>query len=83
MLHTDCDDDIVESLVKGASNGISRAIVPKLTTHNEVMSAAFTFLDRTLRSIRKLQSPDERHRTCEQINKALQEMLVDHGHIPS
>lgn len=82
-MYNDCDADIVEGLIKGATKGLSAAIVPESTTHNEVLSAAFTFLDRTLRSVRKLQSPDDRFATASQIKDQLNALLVDHGHVPS
>jgi hypothetical protein len=62
---------------------MSDAAIPEITTHAEVLSAAFTFLDRTLRSVRKLQSLDDRFEHAEQISKALNELLVDHGKVPS
>lgn len=80
---TDCDPEMVELLVKAATNGMTKAVITDITTHNEVMSAAFTFLDRTLRSIRKLQSLDDRFANATQINKALTDMLTDHGHVPN
>lgn len=79
----ECDPDMIEALIKAASNGMSRAVVPDITTHSEIISAAFTFLDRTLRSMRKVQAPDERFTTALEVNKALTEMLIDHGHVPN
>lgn len=83
FVSSDVDPQMVEELVQGASVGMSDAAIPEITTHAEVLSAAFTFLDRTLRSVRKLQSVDDRFEHSEQITKALQEMLVDHGKVPS
>lgn len=79
----DCDPEMIEMLVKAASSGMSKAVIPELTTHSEVLSAAFTFLDRTLRSVRKLQTIDDRFFNATQINKALQDMITDHGHVPN
>lgn len=83
FLPDDIDLQTVEDLVKGASLGMSDACDPGYTTHAEIMSAAFTLLDRTLRSIRKLQSEEDRFAHAEHIRKALQDMLVDHGKVPS
>jgi hypothetical protein len=83
FISSDVDATMVEDLVKGASLGMSDAAIPEITTHAEVLSAAFTFLDRTLRSVRKLQSLDDRFEHAEQISKALNELLVDHGKVPS
>lgn len=74
---------MVESLVSAATHGMSKAVVPDLTTSSEVMSAVFTLLDRTLRSIRKLQTSDERFVNAGQIHKALSDMMADHGHVPN
>lgn len=79
----DCDPEMVETLIKGATNGMARNALPDITTHEELLSACFTLLDRTLRSVRKLQSNEERFETATQIRKALEDMLVDHGHVPS
>jgi hypothetical protein len=79
----DCDPQIVEALIKGATGGMTKAIVPNVTTHNEVLSAAVTLLDRTMRSIRKIQSPEERFNTADQMTKALTGLLTDHGRVPS
>lgn len=83
FISSDVDYQMVEDLVKGASLGMSDAAIPEITTHAEVLSAAFTFLDRTLRSVRKLQSLDDRFEHAEQISKALNDLLVDHGKVPS
>lgn len=79
----ECDPDMIEALIKAASTGMSRAVVPDITTHSEIISAVFTFLDRTLRSMRKVQSPEDRFIIAHEINRALTEMLVDHGHVPN
>lgn len=83
FISSDVDAQMVEDLVHGASVGMSDAAVPEVTTHAEVLSAAFTLLDRTLRSVRKLQAVDDRFEHAEQISKALNDMLVDHGKVPS
>lgn len=86
MLRTDiddCDPTMVEALIKGATTGMSKVVVPEITTSSEVLSAAFTFLDRTLRSIRRLQTTDERFHNAAQIKKALTEMITDHGSVPN
>lgn len=79
----DCDPQMVELLVKAATHGMSKAVVPDITTQSELLSAVFTLLDRTLRSIRKLQSPDERFMRAEQIRNALDGIMTDHGHVPN
>lgn len=79
----DCDPQMVEILIAGATRGMANAFVPDVTTTSEVMSAVFTLLDRTLRSIRKIQTPEERFDTASQIRNALQEMLTDHGSVPN
>jgi len=79
----ECSTDMVEQLVKGASMGMSNTVVPNITTHEEVISAAFTFLDRTLRSVRKLQSPEDRFENASLIRKVLDDLKVDHGNVPS
>lgn len=79
----DCNPEMVEVLISAAQRGMAKAFVPDVTTSSEVMTAVFTFLDRTLRSIRKLQTPEERFDTAAQIHAALQSMLVDHGSVPN
>lgn len=78
----DCDPITVESLVKAATNGLAKEVIPNVTTEAEVISAVFTLLDRTLRSLRKLQPPDVRFQNATHINKALKDMLTDHGTVP-
>lgn len=73
----------IEDLIKGASSGMARVVIPDITTQAEVMSAVFTLLDRTLRSIRKLQTPEERFQTALQIHNALTDLLTDHGSVPN
>ncbi len=80
---SDVDPQMVEDLVKGASLGMSEAAIPEVTTHTEVLSAAFTFLDRTLRSVRRLQSLDDRFDQADAIRKALNDLIADHGRVPS
>lgn len=83
MVMDNVDPDMVESLVKGASSGMNKALIPNITTSDEVVSAAFTFLDRTLRAARKLQSAKDRFHSASEINRVLNEMLVDFGKVPS
>lgn len=79
----DCNPVHVEALIKGASSGMAKVVIPDITTQAEVMSAVFTLLDRTLRSIRKLQTPSERFDTALQIHQALTDLLTDHGSVPN
>lgn len=79
----DCDPSMVEALIKGATTGMSKAVVPDITTSSEVLSAVFTFLDRTLRSVRRLQTSDERFHNADQITRALHDMMIDHGKVPN
>lgn len=83
LIQDDVDPQTVEDLVRGASLGMSDACDPGYTTHAEILSAAFTLLDRTLRSIRKLQSSEDRFAHAEQIRTALNDLLADHGKVPS
>ncbi len=78
----ECDPDVVEALVKAASNGLRDEVSPDLTTDAELVAAVFTLLDRTLRALRKLQSPECRFENASIINKILQEMMIDHGNVP-
>lgn len=82
-LQDDCDPAMVEALITAAARGMSRAVVPDITTQAEIMSAVFTLLDRTLRSFRKIQDPADRFVAAQQISKALSDLLIDHGHVPS
>jgi hypothetical protein len=74
---------MVESLIKGATRGMANAVIPAITTESEIMSAVFTLLDRTLRSLRNLQSNDVRFERAAQINEALQSLMTDHGQVPN
>ena len=76
-------DEMIEALVKGAASGMSAELIPDYTTNEDVIDAAFTFLDRTLRAVRRLQPPSERFANAERITQAHQEMLTDHGKVPS
>lgn len=79
----ECDPEMIEAIVKAARTGMSRAVIPDVTTSSEVLSAVFTLLDRTLRSVRSLQTPEERFENAAEINKVLKELLTDHGHVPN
>lgn len=79
----DCDPDMVERLIVGATTGLAQSAIPGATSHEELLSACFTLLDRTLRSIRKLQSPEARFTTADQVKTILEALVVDHGHVPS
>lgn len=80
---TDCDPEMVERLVVGATTGLAQSAIPGATSHEELLSACLTLLDRTLRSVRKLQSPEDRFTTADQVRKVLESMTIDHGHVPS
>lgn len=77
-----CDPEMVEDLVKAALLGLEKGVICDVTTDTEIISAMFTLLDRTLRAMRKLQTPSERFENAAEINKILREMLVDHGSVP-
>lgn len=77
-----CDPDMVEELVKATLKGLELGVIPDVTTDSEIISAIFTLLDRTLRAMRKIQTPQERFQNAAQINKVLREMLTDHGSVP-
>ena len=79
----DCDPEMVERLVVGATTGLAKSAVPGATSHEELLSACLTLLDRTLRSVRKLQSPEDRFTTADQVKTILEALVVDHGHVPS
>ena len=81
MFDNECDPDNVEYLVEAATLGMEEA--SHNSTTEEVVSAALTFLDRTLRAKRKLQPTHERFTTAMNIRRVLQEMIVDHGSVPS
>ena len=74
---------MVETLISGATRGMAKAVVPDITTTSEVMTAVFTLLDRTLRSIRLGQTSEERFSTALQVHKALTDLLTDHGSVPN
>lgn len=81
--YDDCDPIMVESLVSAAANGMQRAFIPDITTNSEMISAAFTLLDRTLRNVRKIQHPSDRFMIASQIKDALEDLLLDHGSVPN
>lgn len=81
MLDIDCDPEIVEDIIDGATEGMERAV--ENATTEEVVSAVFTLLDRTLRAKRKLQPSSERFTTAASIRRLLTDMIADHGTVPS
>ena len=85
MLDTNVGDDevMIEALVRAASSAMERASIPDITTSSEVVSAAFTLLDRTLRGIRAVQDPSDRFDTASKVADALQELMIDHGSVPN
>jgi hypothetical protein len=83
LINDDCNPQMVETLISGATRGMAKAVVPDITTTSEVMTAVFTLLDRTLRSIRSGQTSEERFSTALQIHQALTDLLTDHGSVPN
>lgn len=81
--HDAADPLMVESLVNAATNAMERASIKDITTPSDIISASFTLLDRTLRSMRTLQSPDNRVFNAKEIARVLQDFLVDYGSLPN
>lgn len=81
LLDIECDPDSVEYICEAATAAMEEA--SQDATPDEVVSAMFTLLDRTLRAKRKLQHSSERFATAENIRRVLSEMIVDHGKVPS
>ena len=79
----DPDPDVVEALVRGAQSGMRKASIEDVTSASEMLTAVVVFLDRTLMGIRKIQSPEERFHNAKEINRILNELLTDHGRVPS
>lgn len=81
--HNGSDPYMVESLVTAATGAMERASIPDITTYSDILSASFTILDRTLRVVRKMQSPEDQSFNTREIAKVLQEFLVDYGSLPN
>lgn len=77
------DPEIVELLVHQAIDAMSAEDLIDQSSPSEIVSACFLLLDRTLRGVRRLQTPSERTSNVAEIRRCLQELLIDHGSLPS
>lgn len=77
----DIDAIVVEALISGAARGMQT--IKYEPSDSEVLTAAVTLLDRTLRSIRKLQSDEDRFKNAGEIRRVLGDLMTDHGSVPS
>lgn len=82
LLNENYDEVMIERLVDAGMGAIYKASTPDITTPSEVISAVFTILDRMLGNIRRTQDPSDRIHNAKQISNALNDLLIDHGHVP-
>ncbi len=75
----DVDPFMIQSLVKAIHTALLRASIPDITTPAEVLSAQFTILRHTLRTMYELQPPDEREYNRQQVGAALTDLLMEFG----
>lgn len=80
---TSCNEWHVDQLAKAAALGMEKASIPDITSPSDILSAAFTFLGRTLVAMRKLEDPSDRVYNARKIGEVLSEFLVDFGQVPS
>lgn len=78
-----CDPAVVEGLVATSMNAMSKAADRGGASPSEVLSALLTLLDRSLRGVRKFQDASDRFHNAREISRALNEMIVEHGRVPS
>jgi hypothetical protein len=83
LITNDTDPYMVEVLVHAAMAGMEHASIPDITTPSEILSAAFTVLQRTLAGLRKLQASEDAASNTKEINRVLQDFLTDYGSIPN
>ena len=82
--HT-CSSDpyVIEDLVRAAQHAMEHSAFAESMTPSEVLSACFTLLDRSLRTMAKLQAPEDRVTNIRAVNSVLSEMLLEHGCLPN
>lgn len=80
---SDCDPVMIEKLVAAASSAMSKAAIPHVTTISEILSATLTLLDRSLRMVRLVRSPEDRITNTAEVARALNNLLIDHGKLPN
>lgn len=73
------DPYVIEDLVRAAQHAMEHSAFAESMTPSEVLSAAFTLLDRSLRTMAKLQSPEDRDTNRKEVAHVLSEMLLEHG----
>ena len=71
--------EIIEDLVRAAQRAMERSLYAESMTPSEVLSAAFTLLDRSLRTMAKLQAPEDCNTNRKEVAHVLSEMLLEHG----
>ena len=73
------DPFVIEDLVRAAQHAMEHSAFAESMTPSEVLSAAFTLLDRSLRTMSKLQADEDRNTNRKEVSKVLGEMLLEHG----
>lgn len=77
-----CDPWRVEQLVKAATMAMEKASTLD-TTPSEVLSASFTFLERTLMAMRKLQGEENAAFNAKEISNVLNGFIIEYGRLPN
>lgn len=77
-----CDPWRVERLVRAATTAMEKASLLDATP-SEVLSASFTFLERTLMAMRKLQGEENAAFNAKEISNVLNEFIIEYGRLPN
>ena len=77
------DPYVIEDLVNAAQHAMEHSAFAESMSPSEVLSACFTLLDRSLRTMAKLQAPEDRVTNIKAVNHVLSEMLLEHGCLPN
>ena len=77
------DHEMIDAMVKAAHTALERTSVTEITTMSEILSATFTLLDRTLLGVRDVQPDEDRAANAREITRALNDLLMNYGRIPS
>ena len=73
------DPYVIEDLVRAAQKAMEHSAFAESMTPSEVLSACFTLLDRSLRTMSKLQADEDRNTNRKEVAHVLSEMLLEHG----
>src|SRR5260370_598207 len=73
------DPVIVEHIAQNIVAAIKECLIPNVTTQADILSAAFTVLNRILRDMQSSGEPEELQANAKELSRVLTSMLLEFG----